>query len=104
MLRPGVPGRVRDGAGDLDNCLKTLLDSLQVPKANQLAASDVPASDENPLYCLVEDDKLITRLGVDTDRLLVESKSSNEVLVLIRVTLEFTHQHFTNLVPPPRLV
>jgi hypothetical protein len=104
MLRPGVPGQLQVGAGDLDNCLKTLLDSLQVPKQNQLAENDSPTPDEKPLYCLVEDDKLITKLSVDTDRLLIDAKTSNEVLLLIRVTLEFTHQHFTNLVPPPRLL
>lgn len=62
------PGRVITQAGDIDNRLKTLLDSLQVPKPDQVGASDVPSPDENPLYCLVEDDNLFTSLSVTTDR------------------------------------
>jgi hypothetical protein len=104
MLRPEAPGRVLTQAGDIDNRLKTLLDSLQVPKPDQLGSSDAPTVDETPFYCLVEDDNLITSLSVTTDRLLTDATSNNEVILLIRVTLEFTHQHFTNLVPPPRLL
>jgi hypothetical protein len=104
MLRPEAPGHVITQGGDIDNRLKTLLDSLQVPKLDQLASSDVPRPDETPFfYCLVEDDNLITSLSVTTDRLLTRATSTNEVILLINVTLEFTHQHFTNLVPPPRL-
>jgi hypothetical protein len=103
MLRPEAPGHVITQGGDIDNRLKTLLDSLQVPKLDQLTSSDTPNSDETPFYCLVEDDNLITSLSVTTDRLLIRAASPNEVILLINVTLEFTHQHFTNLVPPPRL-
>src|SRR6266516_2402593 len=81
MLRPEPPGRVVTQGGDIDNHLKTLLDSLQVPK----------------------DDHLITSITVISDRLLTQPPSPNEVVLLINTTLEFTHQHFTNLVTPPRL-
>src|SRR2546425_2393014 len=104
MLRAEPPGRVVTQGGDIDNRLKTLLDSLQVPKADQLSPTDVPTPAETPFYCLVEDDNLITSITVISDRLLTQPATPNEVVLLINTTLEFTHQHFTNLVPPPRLL
>jgi hypothetical protein len=50
MLRPEPPGRVPTQAGDIDNRLKTLLDSLQVPKPDQLSRSGVTTVDETPFY------------------------------------------------------
>jgi hypothetical protein len=91
-------------AGDIDNRLKTLLDSLQVPKPDQLGSLMLQQPMRPRFTVLVEDDNLITTLSVTTDRLLTDATSNNEVILLIRVTLEFTHQHFTNLIPPPRLL
>ena len=104
LLRPEPPGQVITQGGDIDNRLKTLLDSLQVPKLDQVPPAESPTSEEQPFYCLVEDDNLITSLQVTSDRLLTRPASANEVILLINVVLEFTHQHFTNLVPPPRLL
>jgi hypothetical protein len=37
-----------------------------------------PSQDENPFYCLLEDDRLISKVSVDTDTLLqVIEKESN---------------------------
>ena len=92
-------------------CVPLVCESLELVTSLEiiLLRPEAPGSvltqaDEEPFYCLVEDDNLITGLNVTTDRLLIEAKNSNEVVLLIQVHLEFTHQHFTNLVPPPRLV
>lgn len=103
MLRPEPPGRVITQGGDIDNRLKTLLDAMQIPKVEQLPSTPNPASDENPFYCLLEDDVLVTSLSVTSDRLLAPTTSASEVILLVQIKLEFTHHHFTNLVPPPRL-
>src|ERR1019366_5518318 len=55
----------RSGAGDLDNRIKTVLDALCVPHNDQVMDTSIPH-----MYCLLEDDKLVTGLNVETRRLL----------------------------------
>ena len=83
LLRPGTPGFIAGGGGDIDNRLKTLFDSLQPPNVTDAYQ---PAWDQSiPVCCLVQDDKLITRVNVETDRLLDQTTSDNEVLLVIGV-------------------
>ena len=105
LLRPEEPGNIITQGGDIDHRLTTLLDSLQMPKPNQIPKGDVPGADEDPFYCLLEDDNLITGLSLVTDRLLlpVPVQDRHHVILLMQVTLEFTHQHFTNIIPAPHL-
>jgi hypothetical protein len=57
--------------GDIDGRLKTLFDALRIPRdANELPARAEPEPDENPLFCLLENDDLISEVRVNTDRLL----------------------------------
>jgi hypothetical protein len=73
MLRAGRPGKVMH---DVDNRLKTLFDALRMPSGrSELGAGTTkgqvgPASDEDPFYVLLEDDKFITHMAVTTDMLL----------------------------------
>lgn len=70
FLRRDIPGSVI-AAGDLDNRLKTLIDALRKPhNANELRGNETPSAEEDPFFCLLEDDKLVTRLIVETDTLL----------------------------------
>lgn len=70
FLRPEAPGSVLS-SGDIDNRLKTLFDALRMPKgAQELTAYDQPADGEDPFFCLLEDDGLITHVSVETDVLL----------------------------------
>ncbi len=69
FLRPDRPGGAVWG-GDIDNRLKTLLDALRIPEAGEDYTKITPASDEEPFFCLMEDDRLLTRVSVETDRLL----------------------------------
>jgi hypothetical protein len=58
-------------AGDLDNRVKTLIDTLRMPKgANELRGNEKPAADEDPFFCLLEDDDLVTALSVESGMLL----------------------------------
>jgi len=82
MLRPGNPGSIWEGGGDIDNRLKTLFDSLKVPDTN--AAHHHEGQDR--LFCLLQDDKLITRVSVETDRLLdPDPDRRSEVILMIQV-------------------
>jgi hypothetical protein len=70
FLRPDLPGSLIKSA-DLDSRLKTLFDALTIPgEAGQLGKYDTPEDGEDPFYCLLEDDKLISHVAVETDRLL----------------------------------
>jgi hypothetical protein len=63
--------------GDLDNRLKTFFDALsvpvhpeQVPKEQDTPAMDENAKDWPPLFCLLDDDKAITRLAIQSLKML----------------------------------
>ena len=86
FLRPEPPGSVITQGGDIDNRLKTLFDALRMPKVdNEIPNGDEPASDEHPFFCVFEDDNLITKVSVQTDRLLQPDLSENEVRLIIGV-------------------
>lgn len=93
LLRRDPPGSVVS-AGDLDNRLKTLIDGLRRPNAPQelCAAHKTPDTGESPFYCLLDDDKLITELTVETDTLLDEpvgdKANARWVRALITVELQ----------------
>ncbi len=77
MLRPEKPGQVIQQSGDIDNRLKTLFDALSVPPhPEHLPKSFAPAVDEVPIYCLLQDDRLIHSVAVHTERLLTHDEST----------------------------
>lgn len=70
FLRRDIPGGVIH-AGDLDNRIKTVIDALRYPtNPNELRGNETPGPDEDPFYCLLDDDKAVTGLVVETDMLL----------------------------------
>jgi hypothetical protein len=75
MLRPAPPGDLVNHAGDLGNRIKPLLDSLCMPvQASELPDGSMPCPGEEPFFVLLEDDALVTRLSVATDRMLEPSR------------------------------
>lgn len=85
FLRRAAPGALIKHGGDIDNRLKTLFDALRVPTdVGELPPDDVPTQDEDPFFCLLEDDALLTAVSVDTDRLL-EPGPADEVALVITV-------------------
>jgi hypothetical protein len=69
MLRDGDPGHVVQRNGDLDNRIKTLFDALRMPHDSQELCGARP-DDDQPFFCLLEDDCLITKIAVATHRRL----------------------------------
>jgi hypothetical protein len=66
-------------AGDIDNRIKTLIDALCKPKnADAPRGNEIPEEGETPFFCLLEDDKFITRFRVEADRLLTRSALTEE--------------------------
>lgn len=75
--------------GDIDNKLKTLFDALRPPKSNE-NSSWIPTTNQTPLLCLLEDDSLIFKVGVDTDYLLDTAflEDPNFVIMTINVKVK----------------
>jgi hypothetical protein len=69
LLRRDDPGIILSSRGDIDNRLKPVLDALHIPQSNQLPDMVKPESDEDPFFCLLEDDSLIGNLCIHTDKL-----------------------------------
>lgn len=77
LLRRDIPGTALQ-AGDIDNRVKTLIDALRKPaNAAELRGNETPLAGEDPFYCLLEDDKLVSHFAVETDTLL-DPPSSDE--------------------------
>ena len=88
LLRPETPGALLAQGGDIDNRLKTLLDALSVPSNPQaIPRKFAPDPTQIPLFCLLQDDALVTGLQIRTERWLNPSAANNaEVVLLIRVS------------------
>lgn len=98
LLRPEAPGSLITQGGDIDNRLKTLFDALTMPiQASQIPQDDLPSVDETPFFCLLEDDNLIIKVSVATDRLLEPCKSTSEVEMNVHVRARPTRQSWANM-------
>lgn len=85
FLRQQDPGELVSQGGDIDNRIKTLLDALRMPSVDE--QSKKPPTSKF-LHCLMESDTLVSRLNVDTDRLLFPKTAyPNEVHLIITVSL-----------------
>ena len=100
LLRPGKAGAILS-SGDIDNRVKTLIDALRIPgpDAKELGGH-TPDDGDNPFYCLLQDDKLISHLSVETDTLLEPigpSLDDNDARVVITVRVKPAEVMFANL-------
>ena len=71
LLRREDPFRLFTGSGDIDGRVKTLLDGLRMPQQLPELGGATPGEDEDPFFCLLEDDQHVFDLSVETDRLLI---------------------------------
>lgn len=93
LLRP-TPKHQNSWFGDIDNRLKTLIDALQLPSANERYADLTPNDDERPFYTLLEDDKMLSRVSVETDEMLQAIGTTlNEADVRLLITVEIRPHH-----------
>jgi hypothetical protein len=90
FLRRDNPGGLIENSGDIDSRIKVLLDGLRMPRNVKELGDYKIDSDEDPFFCLLEDDKLVTSVSVTTDRLIIPQKSDqkiNDVLLVVHVTV-----------------
>jgi hypothetical protein len=94
FLRKEDAGHIVYQGGDLDNRIKTLFDGLSVPNKDQVIQD--PTIDD-PIYCLVEDDALITGLEISTHRLLSRPNASkHDVRLIIGVEVSVSQSRLYN--------
>lgn len=77
FLRRDAPGKILDsgGGGDIDNRLKVLFDGLRKPRQREELCGATPGEGDQPFFCLLEDDSMVTEVRVVTDRLLLPVKT-----------------------------
>jgi hypothetical protein len=89
-----------DQQGDIDNRLKGLFDALRMPSKQECATLKAEEG-ENPFYCLLENDSLITAFKVQADSLLTPSAgtshSTNEVHLVISVKVRLVRANHLNM-------
>lgn len=98
LLRPEPPGGLITQGGDIDNRLKTLFDSLTMPRhENALPTGATPGVDETPFFfCLLEDDNLVTAVSVRTEQMLEPTSDTSIVDLTIRVRTRVTRRSIGN--------
>lgn len=90
FLRRDNPGGVIDSGGDIDNRIKVLFDGLKMPATVPDLGGMPIGADENPFFCLLEDDSLVTSVSITTDRLLTPQEDTervHDVCLIIHVTV-----------------
>jgi hypothetical protein len=95
FLRYDQPGQTLLQSGDLDNRLKTLFDALRIPQVGEYTGQ--PSSDEDPFFCLLEDDSMITQMSLTSDVLLEPARDVNDAHLVIRVKLWPTNVTLLNI-------
>lgn len=83
---------IDDKSGDIDNRVKVLFDALRKPRRPEEIPSSAQADpSRKPIFCLLEDDSLITSVKVETDRLLEPfppERSKSDVKLIVRVKIK----------------
>lgn len=97
MMRQQEQGALFSEGGDIDNRLKTLLDGLRLPRGpNEGRQAEPGAPEPDPFFCLLEDDALITRVSVETTRLLRPAPPEH-VLAIVGVHVKKTMLTYANM-------
>jgi hypothetical protein len=93
-LRRDAPGAVLAGR-DLDNRIKTVIDALCMPSFRQGKPTKDrlpldPDPDEKPFFVLLEDDKLVSHLEIETDTALEPNPAdpADESFVRLVISIE----------------
>jgi hypothetical protein len=77
----------------------TLIDALRIPMANERYTERKPDANETPFFVLLEENKFVTKLSVETDQLLeFDSKLLvNQVMLIINARVRPSKMHMGNL-------
>lgn len=92
LLRP-EESRFICTQGDVDGQIKTLFDALSIPRS--ASGLNPPAQGEDPLYVLLESDRIISEVHVTAEQLLLlpdeHEVKANDAFAIIHVKLSQRH-------------
>jgi hypothetical protein len=98
LLRQQPPGQLLGQGGDIDNRLKTLLDALRMPSTAEAQQAQIETRpDDDPVHCLLQDDALVTKVSVETDRLLRPATDPLDLVAIIQVRVLVTLATWANI-------
>jgi hypothetical protein len=72
------PGGIIHQGADLDNRLKVIVDALRMPDPGQDTEGAASDGEEALMFCLLENDDLVTKLSIETFQLLSEDLKTAE--------------------------
>jgi hypothetical protein len=102
LLHPEIVGLARS---DVDNRMKTLLDALRSPQNEHEIGENTPKN-MGPIYTLLDDDHLVTKISVNTSHLLTPDLCGNtlqsedgeeKVFLLVDVNVRVEEGNLENL-------
>jgi hypothetical protein len=82
--------------GDLDNRIKTLIDGLRMPRQISEMGGVELTPEQNPQFCLLEDDKVVYEFSVKADQLLAgptPGQTERDVVAIIGVHVTTNERH-----------
>jgi hypothetical protein len=82
-------------SGDVDNRVKTIIDALEVPSANDGYASLTPEAGEQPFFCLLENDKYLNNVAVETSALLDAPDGADQSYADVRIRVRIRPDNLT---------
>jgi hypothetical protein len=94
LLRPEDDTHVL-AHGDLDGQVKTLFDGLRMPSNLAETGNTMPTPDEDPFFCLLEDDRLVSELRINSDKLLLppHKSTANKQDAFAVITVNVNHKY-----------
>lgn len=100
LMHPEIVGVAHS---DIDNRVKTIMDGLRCPQNEHEIGQNTPR-DGGPIYTLLDDDHLVTKLTVNTSHLLATdifpdktNLSPDSIFMLIDVNVRLTEGTLENL-------
>ncbi len=101
IMRQQYPGVLISEQGDIDNRVKTLFDALRLPSKGEITnfseENRATLAQHEEIYCLLEDDRLVTKVTVATDRWLGCPLRSTDTLAIIQVQLKASKLTMSNI-------
>lgn len=95
LLNEDLPSVIRQ-SGDLDNRVKSIIDSLRLPGKYQEIQKYGPSAEEQPFICLMEDDALVSGLNLTAGRLLKPNTPAQWAKVSVHVKVKIAEKTFEN--------
>jgi hypothetical protein len=86
--------------GDLDNRVKTVIDALKQPDPDSISHCPAPGKGDDPFFVLYNDDKVVSKLTVETDNLYRPRMTHHQekpILLTVNVTLRPYNVNMFNL-------